>query len=256
MKLLLHLNIFTVLLLFTSTVSAQSLNKGQQESIERFVKLVESKNWEVIAQFVNYPIDRNYPIPDVESEAELIVRHTELFDDSLIAMISKSLTDSTWSVDKNSLLTLQNGVLSIDSLGKLTLLNYESAYSKNLEQELIDADRASLPVTFQDYERPILQMKTEKFRVRIDETKGPSFRMIVWIEGNRNPNMPAVNIIPNGVLARSGANGNYTYTFKSDLGTFVCFISEFKEDGSLPADLLLYRDNKLVRVYPAISLQK
>ena len=255
MQHLLNTGLFVLLLFVSSNGISQITSKEKKAVATDFIKLVQDKDWESIGKIINYPYERDYPIADIQNAAEFLARRKELFDDSLTLMISNSSVDSSFwlEIDSTGML-FENGGVRLDQRGKLISIDYITEASVILTDKLIELDRSTLPSAFQEYERPILQMETEKFLIRIDELKGPSFRLIAWHKGVRNPNRPAVEIVPNGILQHFGSNGDYSYKFESDVGDFVCYISEFKEDGSLPADLLLYRDDVLVRVYRPIWL--
>ena len=255
MQNLLNTGLFVLLLFVTFNGISQITSKEKKEVTRDFIKLVQDKDWESVGGIINYPYERDYPSADIQNAAEFLARWKEVFDNSLTSMISNSSVDSSfWSEIDSSGMLFEKGGVRLDNSGKLMSIDYETEASVILNDKLIELDRSTLPAAFQIYERPILQMETEKFLIRIDELKGPSFRLIAWHKGVRNPNRQAVEIVPNGILQHYGSNGDYSYRFKSDVGDFVCYISEFKEDGSLPADLLLYRDGELVRVYPPIWL--
>ena len=98
-------------------------------------------------------------------------------------------------------------------------------------------------------------MDAEKFIIRIDQVKGQSYRFVGWIQVKRNPNRPAIEIIPNGFLEHSGSGENHSYTFTSDPGTFVCYVNKMREADSPPGELVLFRDGEFVRSYPAVWLK-
>ncbi len=255
MKKLLQFSILALLLLTPFIGNTQMVSEKKKEVAAKFIDLVQDKDWKSLSEIINYPLGRDYPIADIQNKSEFLSRRKEVFDDSLITMISNSSADSSdWSEIDSQEILFKNDMVSLDSVGGLISVNYQTEASVILKDKLTELDRSSLPKYLQIYERPILQMETEKFLIRIDELKGPSYRLIAWIQGNRNPNTPAVIIVPSGVLKHYGVGSDYSYTFKSEFGDFVCYISELKKDGSLPADLFLYRDGKLVRTYPPIWL--
>ena len=86
------------LLLFTSVNGiTQTLPEGQKAQIAQFTSQVSNSDWEALGESITYPLERNFPIPAIENKNDFIKRHSELFDDSLITMISSSIIDSNWS---------------------------------------------------------------------------------------------------------------------------------------------------------------
>jgi hypothetical protein len=189
------------LLLFTSVNGiTQTLPEGQKAPISQFISQVSNSDWEALGESITYPLERNFPIPAIENKNDFIKRHSELFDDSLIAMISSSIIDSNWSDGGLRGIVMKDAGIWLDREGNLINIKYQTASERAMETELIEAERAVLPVFLQGYVRPVLQMNTEKWVIRIDQVKGQSFRFIGWIQGVRNPNRDAVEIIQNGFL--------------------------------------------------------
>ncbi|MCJ8289501.1 MAG: hypothetical protein HRT58_07530 [Crocinitomicaceae bacterium] len=245
-----------ILLLFVSMNGvAQTLSEEQNAGVTKFIEHVNDRNWEELSESISYPLRRKYPVPAIENKADFIKRHNELFDDNLISMIANSSIENNWSEVGWRGIMLEDGEIWLDGVGNLIGINYQTAAEKTIETELIEADRASLPVFFQDFDRPILQMDTEKFFIRIDQMKDESFRFIGWIGGVRNPNSDPIEIIEEGILEHQGTGGNLTYTFVSDFGKFVCSINVMTEGNSPVGELEIYRDEKLFRSYPAIWLK-
>lgn len=245
-----------ILLLFVSMNGiAQILPEEEKAGVAKFIKHVNDSNWEELSKSILYPLRRKYPVPAIENKADFIKRHSELFDDNLISMIATSSIENDWSEVGWRGIMLNNGEIWLDGEGNLIGINYQTAAEKTIETELIEADRATLPVFFQDFDRPILQMNTEKFFIRIDQMKDESFRFIGWIEGVRNPNSEPVEIIDEGILEHQGTGGNHTYTFVSEFGKFVCFINEMTEESSPIGELEIYRGEELFRSYPALWLK-
>lgn len=255
MKTLLQISIFVFLLFASSNGIAQNVSEEQSGGVTKFIELVKSNDWASLSERIIYPLHREYPVASIENKTEFLERRNELFDDSLISMVGNSTVDSNWRSVGSRGIMLNRGDIWLDTDGNLIGLNYQTAAENAMENRLIEEDRSSLPVSLQEYERPILQMDADKFIIRIDQVKGQSYRFIGWIQGNRNPNRPAVEIIPNGFLEHLGSGGNHSYTFTSDLGTFVCFVNETGEEGTPPGELVLYRDGELIRSYPAIWLK-
>jgi len=233
---------------------AQTLPSSQKSEIAQFIAHVSNSDWESLAESITYPLERNFPVPAIENKNEFIARHSELFDDSLITMISNSVIDSNWADGGLRGIVMRDADLWLDREGNLIKLGYQTEAEKAIETKLIEEDRASLPVFLQEYVRPVLQMDAGKWIIRIDQVKGQSFRFIGWIQGVRNPNRDAIEIIRNGFLQHEGGGGNHSYTFTSDIGKFVCYVNEMREIGDPEGELILYRDGEVYRNYPAISI--
>jgi hypothetical protein len=256
MKNLLMKSVFFFALFISFNGFSKDLTPEQKTAISSFISLVNERDWIGLSDLVAYPLPRKHPLEDITSKEDFLSYQAELFDDSLINMIANSHPDSNWNAVGSRGLRFMRGELWLDESGRLISLNYKTEAARYREEGMIEADREALPVFLQEYERPILQMDAGKWIIRIDQVKGMSYRFVGWIQGNRNPNRDAVEIIFNGYLQHQGSGGNHTYTFKNDLGTFVCYINELRDDETPEGELVLFRDGKEYRRYPSIELKR
>lgn len=247
---------FIILLFISFNGLSRDLTTAQKEAISKFIALVDNRDWIGLSEAVSYPFQRKHPLSDIENKEDFLSLQNELFDDSLINMISNSRPDSNWYAIGSRGLRLMRGQIWLNNSGELIGINYQTELAKTKEIDLIEADRESLPVFLQEYERPVLTMDAEKWVIRIDQVKGMSYRFVGWIQGNRNPNRDAVEIIFNGFLEYQGSGGNHTYTFTNDLGTFKCHINETREEGAPEGELVLYRNGEEYRRYPSVELKR
>lgn len=253
---LLKKSTFIVLLFISFNGFCVELSTTQKEAISKFIALVDNRDWINLSENISFPVRRNYPLSDIANKEEFLSNLNEFFDDSLIHLISNSHPDSNWYAAGSRGLRLMSGQIWLNTLGQLNSINYLTGLAKTKETELIKADRESLPVYLQEYERPVLTMDVEKWIIRIDQVKGMSYRFVGWIQGTRNPNRDAVEIIFNGFLQHEGSSGNHSYTFTNDLGTFVCRINEERTADAPEGELVILRDGVEYRKYGSIELNR
>ncbi|MFK7787391.1 MAG: hypothetical protein AB8B56_19865 [Crocinitomicaceae bacterium] len=256
MKNLLRQSIFLLVLLLSFNGFSKELTPVQKRAISDFISLVNDRDWIGVSDVIAYPLPRKHPLEDISNKEDFLSQQGELFDDSLINLIANSHPDSNWRAVGSRGLRFMRGELWLDESGRLISVNYKSEAARVREEGMIEADREALPVFLQEYERPVLTMDAGKWIIRIDQVKGMSYRFVGWIQGNRNPNRDAVEIIFNGFLEYQGSGGNHTYTFKNDLGTFVCYINELRSDETPEGELVLYRDGEVYRRYPSVELER
>lgn len=255
MKTLLSSSILALFIIFSFNSSAQNLTPEQKASIEKFKQLVNNQDWVTLSETTIYPLKRTYPISPIENAAGFIERQSELFDDSFRSTITNSSVDNDWSLVGARGIMLKNGEVWLDSDGKLSAINHQTETEKVLEAELIQADKDSLPESLKVFERPILQMKTEKFFVRIDELKDGSFRFAGWLPASTSSYAEPRELIQNGLLEFDGSGGNHSYSFTSEFGTFVCRINQLGTETTPAGELVIYREEKVFRSYPAVWLK-
>lgn len=85
-------SILTILLfIFSLTDCFSQLSKTEYEDVVKyFVLCIKNTDIDKFDSIVSYPINRPYPIPPVNNKQELKNRYSELFDDSLISVITNS----------------------------------------------------------------------------------------------------------------------------------------------------------------------
>lgn len=129
MKFINHI-VFCLSLLFTSNTFA--LEQKYHEFILPVIAAFEGDDKAAIASLVYYPLKRRYPIPDIKDEAELINRFDEVFDDELTAVIASSSIDTDWDSVGWRGIMLNNGVMWVDTDGKIIAVNTQNAKEQAL----------------------------------------------------------------------------------------------------------------------------
>lgn len=94
------------------------MDKNEIENIQKLVNLFKAKNVDGISKVVNYPLNREYPIPNVKNEADFKKRFNQIFDQKIIDEISNSKIDQ-WSEVGWRGIMLNNGDLWIETDGKI-----------------------------------------------------------------------------------------------------------------------------------------
>ncbi|WP_051230587.1 hypothetical protein [Epilithonimonas caeni] len=73
-------------LIISSLVFSQNekLDKTKTDNIQKVIGLFQAKNIDGISKIVNYPLSREYPIPNVKNGADLKKRFNQIFDEKII----------------------------------------------------------------------------------------------------------------------------------------------------------------------------
>jgi len=205
-----------------------------------------SKNKEKISLLVNYPLNRQYPIPPIKNKNEFIKRFEEVFDNNLITMISNSKVKKDWSQVGWRGIMLLNGEIWLDYDGKLIATNYQSASEQSKQKKIINLDRTILNSSLRDFLSPICVLETSKYRIRIDEMKDGGYRYASWKIQQSMAEKPEM-IVLNGKVEFHGSGGNHTYIFNSEDYSYECDIVELGEDeNSPPAVLRVKKGEKIL----------
>ena len=76
--------------------SDSAWNKQNLKIIKEFIGNIKDQNIEELCNGISFPFERQYPLPDIKSKDEFESRYHEVFDDSLINLITHSNPDSDW----------------------------------------------------------------------------------------------------------------------------------------------------------------
>ena len=234
---------FIVLLnLSLSALGQDNLSRENIKSINQFVQLIRLNQKEQLADKVNYPIERQYPLPSIKNSTEFIHRYDEVFDSNIISKLANSNIKNDWSAVGWRGIMFMNGDLWLDYDGNLISVNYQSDFEKNKLNELVRSEKQTLNKQVQDFKKPIYLLETVKFKIRIDDLGNGNYRYSTWAKNANMKTKPNL-IISNGKVRFDGSGGNHSYFFSNNEYTYEVAIIVMGESDSPPA-ILTVRKNK------------
>lgn len=216
-----------------------------ESTVKRFISVVKTRNPEKIAQTVYYPLNREVPIPPVKTPAELIKRFDEVFDAKLLDAISRSDPGRDWSEMGWRGIMFRDGQLWLDEDGRITTINYQSQQEKQLRTQLIRQDKSKLFSGLRQFQAPVLEWKTAKFHIRIDQLDDSSYRYAAWSIGKSTREKPDL-VIRHGELKWDGNGGNHYYDFQNGEYLYRCYVNVIGTDTTPPGELEVSRNNKVI----------
>ena len=171
--------------LFPTDALADYFDYDCRAAIDRFVNTFRTGDNAELANVIHFPLDRKYPIPPIERD-EFLARYHEVFDAELSRIIIDA-EPTEWSAVGWRGIMLRNGLLWLDYDGKVSAINYDSAYELaeierllQLRKELREQERNQLHYSLREYSRPILEWETDTYRVRIDHIHETEYRYAAW----------------------------------------------------------------------------
>ncbi|MBI1316036.1 hypothetical protein GC167_04155 [bacterium] len=180
--------------------------------VEAFVRAMGTRNPELIANFIVFPLSRPEPLPSIESREDFIRRFYQVFDGDFLVAIAQSNLEKDWATVGWRGTAFRDGELWLDENGKLRALNRTS----KAEQAEIEARNATiqngLHPSVATFQRSITAFSTRSFRVRIDELVHGRIRYAAWKLPNPTSSEPSL-VLENGVLEAQGSGGNHSYFF-------------------------------------------
>lgn len=193
-----------------------------------------------------------YPIPDIKDEAELINRFDEVFNDELTAVIASSNIDTDWDSVGWRGIMLNNGVMWVDTDGKIIAVNTQNAKEQALAKSLIKQGKQSLHASINTFEKPVLDWKTANYHIRVDDLGDHNFRYAVWGIDKKPSDKPDM-VLLNGDITFEGSSGNHNYTFKNGRYSYVLQVTIIGCDTSPPGWLEVYKGDELLLAEDVIS---
>ncbi len=126
----------------SSTTDTAVVNDSLPVDVTDIVKAVANDDSVSFSSHVSYPLERPYPLRDIQNEKEMKAYYPVMVDDSLRKVIAKS-SSSEWSEAGWRGWTVKDGqYLWID--GDVYAVNYMSPKEKMLKDSLVKREKASL----------------------------------------------------------------------------------------------------------------
>lgn len=237
---------FLILLCFfwvQNGFSQDELKREYREMVITFIQEIENKEIDAIADRISFPFRRSYPIPDIKSREEFHERFSEVFDDSLVSIISSSNPKTDWSEVGWRGIMLHQGTLWIDTDGRLITVNFQSEREKVLKEHFLTLDKTQLHESLKTFEYPEYILETAKFRIRIDALANDKFRYASWSIQQEMTEKPDL-ILTNGIVEMQGSGGNHEYTFTNGIYTYIIQINILGTSETPPASLSVLKNKK------------
>ncbi|QDP86614.1 hypothetical protein FNJ88_01410 [Chryseobacterium sp. SNU WT5] len=193
---------------------SDQLSVSKINNIEKIINTFKENNIDIIASMVKYPLNREYPLPNINNREALKIRFNEVFDQELIERIAHSKVDQ-WSDVGWSGIMLDRGVLWIDSDGgQILAVNHQTDLERKLLEKLIAKDKESLAPSLRHFKSPVYKILTKRYLIRIDELNNSKYRYTSWKIGQNESSKPDL-ILNNGELVFEGSGGNHDIIFRN-----------------------------------------
>ena len=141
---------------------------------------------------------------------------------------------------------LDNGVVWIDSYeGKITAVNYQSGFEKNLKKDLINKEKENVHISLKTFESPTYKIKTKKYLIRIDKLSNDKYRYASWKISEKESSKPDI-ILKNGELEFQGSGGNHVITFSNGNYIYKVYRNIIGEENSPDITLEVEKEGQII----------
>jgi hypothetical protein len=188
------------------------------------------------ASAVNYPIERPYPLRDVNDSAEMVKYYPTLIDDSLKNKVKES-PDSLWQQEGWRGWTLDNGSLFWIDNGKIYSIDYVSEREKELLDSLRREEISTLEPTLRQGWVPVLCIVDSIdgiiFRIDSEENIDSSKMRLAGYEPHKSlSEMPTLLLY--GGMNTEGSMNNRFYHFRDSIGNSAEYSPDVLDNDTIP----------------------
>lgn len=213
-------------------------------AVKPLVEAFKNNNKEAISNLILYPLHRERPIPPIKNKNEFIKRFSDIFDDKIIFEIVNSDLEKDWSTVGYRGIMLKNGLLWLNSAGKMIAINYHSDVENIIRKRLIENAKRKLHYSIRQYVQPILEWETDKYHIRIDALEDNQYRYVSWAINKIQSVKPDL-VLLNGEITYQGSGGNHFYTFVNGKYQYKCDVNVLGLTDT-PGSLQVYKNGKLL----------
>ncbi len=226
-------------------VEAPSLESQKEQLIINLISAFKSKNVSQIADKINYPLQRIYPVPEIKSKADFLQRFDTLFDTEILEQLSASTPEQWTEVGWRGFMFMSGEVWMDATDGKITAINHQSKAETKWKDELIALEKEKLHSSLKTFTHPVYRIETENYLIRIDEMSNYTYRYASWKKGVDESVKPDLLLL-NGDLQIDGSGGNHELIFKNGKYTYTIYRFVIGDSDTPEVLLEVSKDNHLV----------
>lgn len=209
--------------------------------IKKFISAIKSRDKNLISNYINYPFFLQTSIPPIRNKEEFIEKFDLLFDDYLLNEIVNKPEE--WQRMGTKGIIFKDGDLWLDIDGsKIISINYKTKKQENLKQLLITKEKDLIHQSLKDYSKPLFEVYTDKYRIRVDYLENRKYRYAAWNIDNNISDKPNI-ILTNGTIEYNGNGGTYSLYFSN--GEYK-YVIENNQAFSIKSYLKVFKNDKLL----------
>ena len=206
----------TILILLNASLSIAQESKAlplwRATQISILTELIRNNYVQQLAELIEYPLERQNPIPDIQSKEEFILHYPVLFDSDFKLKLTTVKFNTNNTIDRSNGFGLLNGEIWLNSNGKIIAINQHSAAELELIKDLTYEISTLVHPSVHQWKKNILVCETDKFLIRIDMLEDDSLRYVSWSNNKGIKEKPDL-VLLNGKREFHGTSGGETYSF-------------------------------------------
>ena len=216
----------------TSSISEINDCDSLPNGVKMHTRAIADNDAESFSSLVSYPLQRPYPLKNIENEEQMKRYYPVLIDDSLKSVIVDATPGDWaeygwrgWSIKKDNYIWVDEDVYSIP---------YISKRETEVRDSLIKADLKSIPVNLSKGWLPMQCLKGDgnEFVYRIDYKRDNSgktlYRLCVY-DGDSDLSGAPLDVMT-GYREVEGSAGTATYYFQDKKGNTAIYAADIPDD--------------------------
>lgn len=240
----LFLGIICVPDLFAQRAGA-ALTDQEAQPVYAVIFDILSDNREAVANHVDYPLGRRYPLPSIKNKTEFLRYYDMIFTDEFKQKLVEYNHVEWMGGNWYGQVAISECLLcgdDYDGVFKINDIRYESPQERKLWDEAIEKRKAKLHPSVRSFINPIYIYKTKRFTIMIDEIAEDVYRYVSWKAGKSLSDAPDL-ILGGGELELHGTMLLRRYVFTNDIYRYIITPVGFAFDSH---DLEVYKGDTLI----------
>ena len=206
------------ILLFSRQVFAQDDEADYTQIVKHaktVVSLIINNKVNELAALIEYPLVREYPLPDINDKEKFIKYYKKYFGTDLIEAVKKIKVtkDNIIYVPSEESYGINRGELWFSEKGKIVAINVMPAKEKTLQDSLAENIRSKMHPSVTKWAYHVLDGKTDKVLIWVDDMPDGKSRYIAWNLPKKMSDKPDL-IINDGTFHGTRWVSNYTFINK------------------------------------------
>lgn len=204
--------------------TAQALEPKLKAEVSKIIDAFKQNDRVAISYMVSYPLLRHAPLAPINNHNEFLKRYDEIFDKTILDIITRSNIHTDWDHVGWRGVILDNGIVALDPEGKIIDINYDSPFEKAMISKLNPIVARNIPKGRRavgrdrgasNFNQAVVEVTTPRFHIRIDDIGQGAFRYASWPIDKKTSDAPDL-ILNNGRILRAGRNQRFVF----DNGTY------------------------------------
>ncbi len=208
---------YLLLLWSLFTPQAFAVEEKDVAKVQNVIEAFKSRNTASIAKMVSYPLFTETNSMPINNPYEFVSRFDEVFDQNLLKSIMTSDARKDWNAVGWRGIMLFDGDIWLDHDGHILSVKPSKTYATNNhtnKSKVVARGRSALHRSVSNYAQSILEWKTNRYHVRVDDMGNGRLRYASWPVNSSTAVKPDI-VLSNGRLEVDQIGRNHRYVFNN-----------------------------------------